>query len=278
MDYLLLTEQKISEKYERLSQDLKDVLSSINTSTTIENIAAKYRLNEEKTTMLIQLVGLVVLGFVNFENIKEEMKETIDINLPIIPLIADEIQQKIFLPIMNSLQKITTEKRLSAAAAVPAPIAPPMPPTIAAPAVPVAPAPMTAEPRPASPAMPAAPAPVPQPSADRYREPMTGAPEIIDLRKTPPPTMQMPVAVAPTPPAPKPAPPLTFTRQIEPPTVPLIEAEPHKTAPAPVVSRVEPPVASRVEPPPQYIMRPSGLPPTDTPRDVLDLRKDKGEF
>lgn len=110
---------------------------------------------------------------------------------------------------------------------------------------------------------------------DRYREPTIG-PEVIDLRKAPPPTptapsrpIMPPTPITPTPPAPKPiSPPLTFTRPIEPskpaPTTPLIEAEPHK-------------IPSSV-PRPQYIIRPSGLPPTDRPENVLDLRKDKGEF
>ncbi len=119
-----------------------------------------------------------------------------------------------------------------------------------------------------APVAPVAPAPKLQaPTTDQYREPINGVPEIIDLRKTP-------VAPAPTPPMPKPTPPLTFTKPIE---RPLIEADPHKIMP-PAVSKTEPLVVSRVEPSPQYIIRPPGLPPTDFPRDVLDLRKDKGEF
>jgi len=178
-----ITEQKISETYNGLSQDLKDVLSSTDTSVVIETIAAKYQLDKEKIEMLIQLVGLVILGLATFEDMKIEMKEVLEINPQFIPPIADEIHQKIF--------------KVPAAA----PVAPPV---------------------------------------DKYREPTIG-PEVIDLRKTPPP----------------------------PP--PLIEAEPHK-APAPI------PVPESLSKMPQVILRPSGLPPTDLPRDILDLRKDKGEF
>ncbi|MBI2635077.1 MAG: hypothetical protein HYW79_00855 [Parcubacteria group bacterium] len=76
------------------------------------------------------------------------------------------------------------------------------------------------------------------------------------------------------------------------PLMPATNAEPKEP---PVAGKVEPPVVSKVEPPPQYIIRPPGLPPIPTPqvgtptspqanvgadsyRDVLDLRKDKGEF
>ena len=265
-----ITEQKITEEYERLSQDLKDVLSSVKTSTAIESIATKYRLSEEKTTMLIQLVGLVILGFASFENMKEEMKETIDINLPIIPLIADEVRQKIFLPVMNSLQKVITD-----------PFSPV--PQIMKPTVPTSPKPI-----------------IPIPQNDRYREPTMGEPaptlkvgaptpvergvgEIIDLRKTPPAVSKV------EPPSPRPAPPLTFTKLVElPKPMPLIEAEPHRILPPTPTLKVGAPTSPSANvgaekptadlPKPQFILRPPGLVPTDFPRDVLDLRKDKGEF
>ena len=72
MDYSLLTEQKISEQYKDLPQDLQSALSSANTSITIENIAATYGLNKEQSTMLVQLVGLTLLKFVSFEEMKTQ--------------------------------------------------------------------------------------------------------------------------------------------------------------------------------------------------------------
>ena len=280
MDYSLLTEQKISEKYNGLPQNLKDVVSSADTSVVIGNIATKYRLDEEKTAMLIQLVGLVILGFVSFEDMKEEMKETIDISPQFIPLVADEIRQKIFSPVINSLQPAPATPKTTS----------PTPPY------------QGGEKREV---------------VDKYREPTFSMPEVVDLRKTPPSPAEagyggqrppadregglppeLPVApppapapkpitptqpspqkpILPTPPtaptSPPPTPPLTLTRPIEPPkpipTTPLIEAEPHQI---PTPAHTAP-----IVPKPQYIMRPSGLPPTDLPDNVLDLRKDKGEF
>lgn len=229
MDYSLLTKQKISEKYKDLSQDLKDVLSSANTSAVIENIAVKYQLDKEKIEMLVQLVGLIILGLATFEDMKTEMKEVLEINPQFIPPIADEIHQKIFLPIANSLQKTIT--------------APPAP----APTAPVAPAPVA-------------------PPVDKYREPPIG-PEVIDLRNQP--RAGPPLAETPPPPPPPPV-----VSRVEP---PLIEAEPHK-APAPAPVPVPVPVPESLSKMPQVILRPPGLPPTDLPRDILDLRKDKGEF
>jgi hypothetical protein len=128
----------------------------------------------------------------------------------------------------------------------------------------------------AAPATPLAPS---VPSADHYREPIAEAPQIVDLRKTPPPPMSAPVAAAPIPPPafqPKAGPPLTFTKPIEP--IPLIEAEPHKIEESPLPPKIITPPTVEQETRPQFIMRPPGFPPTDLSDDILDLRKDKGEF
>ena len=293
MDYSLLTKEKISQKYDSSTRELRDALSSAQTLIAVENIAAKYRLDEEKTTMLIQLVGLVILGFANFNDMKEEMKETIEIDSKFIPLITDEIRQKIFLPIINSLQK-----------------------------TPAAPKTTT----PAPPYQGGEKGEVSSPSSriDRYRElaetPAAPVmPRIVDLRKPPapqppkagPPLAEMytpmpvepetpPSPVAPTPLQPKPAPQVQVVPMpIRPapitpaPTTPLIEAEPHEllmdkpkiTTPTPPYQGGE---AGEVASPapaaplptlkPQYIMRPPGAPPTNSPYEVLDLRRDKGEF
>jgi len=246
MDYSLLTEQKILEKYNGLPQDLKNVLSSTNTSVTIENIGSKYHLENEKNLMLTQLVGLVILGFVNFEEMKEEMRETIDISPQFIPLIADEIRQKIFAPVTKLMPPVQILK-----------------PTPVAPAAPAAPITMsTPTPRPVTPT---APRPV-----DQYREPVIG-PEVINLRnqptQTPQPKPNIPASAQPLQPKPSaPERPVIPPPAMPPkpvPATPLIEADPHKT-----------PIATM----PQVIIRPSGLPPTEPPYDVLNLRKDKGEF
>ncbi len=291
MDYSLLTKEKISQKYNSLAQELRGVLSSADTLIVIENIAAKYRLDEEKNTMLIQLVGLVILGFVSFEDMKEEMKETIDISPQFIPLIAEEIRQKIFSPVINSLQKVINT---------------PTTPAPAMPAAPVAPVPTPAplSPRPITPLTVSTPAkPV-----DEYREPTFSAPEVVDLRKTPPavskvepppapslppkPMTVPPAPIMPTPSAPKPlTSPLTFTRPIEPvapkpvpptPTPAPIAPKPTPlpTAPAPIIPLIEaePHKIPSSAPRPQYIIRPSGAPPTDRPENILDLKQDRGEF
>ncbi|KKU75556.1 MAG: Extensin-like protein [Candidatus Giovannonibacteria bacterium GW2011_GWB1_47_6b] len=277
MDYSLLTEQKISEQYKDLPQDLQSALSSANTSITIENIAATYGLNKEQSTMLVQLVGLTLLKFVSFEEMKKEMKESLEIDPVLIPLIANAIYQKILFPVINSLMPAATavQPKTAPSPAAPAPVvavdryresmpsrvvnlrkpaplmAPVAQPRITTPPQPLVVRPMAPIIQPIAPI--AKPAPVTPPKPSFYFAPL----------KKPVESSATPLPVKPTTPitptAPQPPKPIF--------KLPLIEASPHE-----ILTPKKEPLKQ------QFILRPPGMPPTEPPHDILDLRKDKGEF
>jgi len=244
-----LTREEKLKLVEKLPQQLQDLLYSEDTGAFLLYLGQKYNLPDEKVRLLSKLVADVVLGIVPITSLAQEINSKITSDAQAAMNLAQELNTELLAPVMAT---------------------PSIPPTPAAPAAPVTPAPAPTTPAPQTPA----------PSADKYREPTFSMPEVVDLRKAPPAVSKVepppapslppkPITVPPAPaPAPAPAPitptpPLTFTRPVEP-AAPLIEAEPHKI-PSPT-------------PKPQYIMRPSGLPPTDVPDNVLDLRKDRGEF
>ncbi len=238
-----LTREEKLKLVEKLPQRLQDFLYSEDTGAFLLYLGNKYKIPDEKVSALSKIIADIILKITPITSLAQEIANKVIADHQSAMAIAQELNDGLLAPVL-----------------MPTPVAPSAPP-----AIPVVPAPIPAAPMPAVPAAPAA------SRADQYREPTTG-PEIVDLRKTPPPPMQMPVAAAPIPPRP-----LTFTKPVEPlkPT-PLIEAEPHKiTPPQPPVIE-EKPMANL--PRPQYIIRPPGLPPTDLPHDILDLRKDKGEF
>ena len=278
-----LTREEKLKLVEKLPQRLQDFLYSEDTGAFLLYLGQKYGLIDEKISALSKIVADIILKITPITSLAQEIVNKVISDPQIAMTIAQKLNSELLMPVL-------TPTPITPAA----PVAPPAqvaPPTIAtAPAVPVAPAPMPASPQ-----------------ADRYREPATTGPEIIDLRKTPPPQIPGPVSPAPIPPSPRrsfseggqiptaapttpvlppTAPkPLTFTKPIEKPA--LIEADPHKTqvlTPTlrPPVSEIGAPTPAQrgvgVEAEPQYIIRPPGLPPTDLPHDVLDLRKDKGEF
>ncbi len=306
-----LTREEKLKIFEKLPQDLQNLMESEDTGAFLLYLEDKYNLTDEQTSVLSKTVGDIILGIVSLNILVQEINSKVTSDVQMSQNLAKEINDNIFSPIANLLDKPTPSVQR------PTPIPPPSslltseiktgiptPPQAGIGAAPVPP-------------MPAAPTPsIPSskfqvPSSDKYREPAAGAPEIVDLRKTPPPPMPASVSAAPIPPISRPTP-LTFTRPIEPiKPVPLIEAEPHLPVPAPItpapkpvmppapaepiihgadryheqiesplppvpVQNVKPSTPSA--PQPQYIIRPPGLPPTDLQTEILDLRKDKGEF
>lgn len=238
-----LTKEEKLKLIEKLPQQLQEFLYSEDTGAILLYFGKKYNLPDEKIAALSKIMADIILKITPITNLAQEIVNKVISDPQIATTIAQELNSELLAPALT--------------------------PT---PAVPVAPTPIPA---------------APTPKTDRYREPMAEGPEVIDLRKTPPPPMQAPVTAAPIPARLRPEPqamaggpptpkPLTFTKPIEPPKPmpPLIEAEPHKTIP--MVPEI--PQKPAVLPRPQYIIRPPGLAPTDLPHDVLDLRKDKGEF
>ena len=270
------TQEEKIKLFAKLPKELRDFMESENTGAFLLYLGEKYNLDDEKISALSKIVGNIILGITPITSLAQEINLKIISDAQMAMNLAQELHSDLLSPVVAPVK-----------AQMPAiPTTPTTPPTIAQ--------------VPSSKLQP--------PSSDKYREPtiepaptlypdgtvgvQVGAPtpvergvgEIIDLRKTPPlPTLKvgtptsplanvgaLPISAAPIPPKPivSPAPiapkPLTFTKPVE--KIPLIEAEPHKI-----------PVPASEERP-QFIVRPPGLAPTDLPHDVLDLRKDKGEF
>ena len=256
-----LTREEKLKMIEKLPQQLQDFLYSEDTGAALLYLGKKYDLPDEKVRLLSKLVGDIVLGIVPITSLAQEINSKVTASPQAAMNLAQELYTELLAPVMTVVKSMPTPQTLQ-------------PPT---------------------------------PQTDQYREPTTlpsqvspreiwegKAPEIVDLRKTPPIGREgglpprLPVAPSPIP---------SVVSRVEPPRppmptprpAPLIEADPHRTPVLTPTLRplekadtyrepVGPPVVSKVEPPPQYIMRPSGLPPTDLPHDVLDLRRDKGEF
>ena len=240
-----ITPEEKQKLFEKLPKELRDFMESENTGAFLLYLGGKYKLNDEKVSMLSKLMANIILGITPITSLAQEINLKITSDTQTAMNLAQELYSDLLSPVLKPMPT-----------PAPTPLQKSIPTLVP----------------------PAPPAQIPTtkyqiPPADRYREPTTG-PEVVDLRKPPPPPMPMPVTPAPIPPKPYmptsslPPKPLTFTKPVEPakPASPLIEAEPHKT----------PPIANL--PRPQYIIRPPGLAPTDLPHDVLDLRRDKGEF
>ncbi|MFH1393151.1 MAG: hypothetical protein ABIG73_02120 [Patescibacteria group bacterium] len=250
-----ITREEKLKLVEKLPQRLQEFLYSEDTGAALLYLGQKYNLTDEKVRLLSKLTGDVVLGITPIASLAQEINSNILPDPQTAMTLAQELYTDVLAPALTPSTAPTASPSASSLVSVP-----------------------VTTPRPAA-APSASKAESPTPSADRYREPATGSPEVVDLRNQPkagPPRAEapsiptpIPVAPKPVPIAPKPMPPAVS--KVEPP--PLIEAEPHK-APAPISVPVPAPLSEM----PQIILRPPGLPPTGSSRDILDLRKDKGEF
>lgn len=231
-----LTREEKLKLVEKLPQKLQEFLYSEDTGAVLLYFGKKYNLPDEKVRLLSKLVGDIVLGITPITSTAQEINSKIISDPQTSMHIAQELYAELLAPVMAEAKPVT-------------------------PTVPI-PTPRVWTPTPVERGV----------GVDQYREPVTLGPEVVDLRKTPPPQIPAPVSPAPIPPSPRPAPPLTFTKPVEPPAVPqpLIEANPH------IIQEKKIPEISSDRP--QFIIRPPGLAPTDAPHNVLDLRKDKGEF
>ncbi|HDH31293.1 MAG TPA: hypothetical protein ENH26_00790 [Candidatus Wolfebacteria bacterium] len=105
MNYSLLTEQQFQKRFNSLPENIKDVLTSENNAETIRRICQSHYLKKEKTLMIEQLIGLVLLGFVPLDKMSQEISENLHLDNKNSNDIADEFDRKIFTPIRDDLEK-----------------------------------------------------------------------------------------------------------------------------------------------------------------------------
>jgi hypothetical protein len=102
MEYSLTPEQ-IENRFSLLSERLKEVLVSPETSQKIDLISEQAKLNDIDNFSLRFLTGLVILGFVFPKNITGEIQDGLNIEKEKADSISKEILQKIINPLKNDL-------------------------------------------------------------------------------------------------------------------------------------------------------------------------------
>ncbi|MBI4132746.1 MAG: hypothetical protein HY473_01430 [Candidatus Sungbacteria bacterium] len=225
-----ITNEEIERRYAELPSDVLDAFESVNTSRRIFEIGKMRGLAIDKIGDVARIIGYLMLGFIPANELTSELAEIIG-DKGKAGEIAVEINQKILLPIRESLKKIHSEKwdmylssgaeKAATAPPIPQP-KPTMPPpslqqarpiTIPSKPVPTPPAPPP-QPKPAPPPMPEAPKgpqpliihPLPREQQLGYREQGVG---IIGKETMPKPTVSpvptpSPLTAAGAPPKPAP--------------------------------------------------------------------------
>lgn len=106
MDYSLFTEKNLTNRYDELPEHIQDLLSNEHTDKVVMQIGKSHYLNLEKIELLKQLVGFVLLGFLDMRDLRQELIERVYMNFEHATALSDDLGNEIFNEIKGDLAQI----------------------------------------------------------------------------------------------------------------------------------------------------------------------------
>ena len=106
MDYSVLNNKQIGQRYSSLPDQVRDVLDSPDAMSTTRRIARFHNLDTERVEMLQQLAGMVLLGYISVEELPREIGEYLHLNFLHSNAITKELYAEIFEEVAGDLKKI----------------------------------------------------------------------------------------------------------------------------------------------------------------------------
>jgi hypothetical protein len=101
-----LTPQQLREIYQKLPEDLKDAIFSVDSAEIIQFLGKKYNLAVDKIGELADETGLVMLGVTHPRDFISNLAQRINFDKETARKIAEEINTQIFAKVRTSLKKI----------------------------------------------------------------------------------------------------------------------------------------------------------------------------
>lgn len=102
----IIPKQQLYSRWDALSDTLRDAITSDINSQLVWKTGEGEHLSEEKIASVSRLVGYVLMGFIHPEDLANEIKNSLGIDVRIAAAIAEPINKKIFQPIQESLEEI----------------------------------------------------------------------------------------------------------------------------------------------------------------------------
>ena len=100
------TRQQLQEKYEKLPEDLKNAIFSVETADIIQKISKKYGLQIDQMGELASETGLVMMGLTHPKDYIKNLSGRLGVDIDTAKKIAQEVNSEIFLPVKEHLKKI----------------------------------------------------------------------------------------------------------------------------------------------------------------------------
>jgi hypothetical protein len=105
MDYSILNEKKIGDRYRSLSTQVRDALDSRDIVQTTERIARFHNIPTERIDTLKQLTSMVLLGFVSVDELPREIGENLHLNFLHSNAITKELYAEVFEGLEDDIKK-----------------------------------------------------------------------------------------------------------------------------------------------------------------------------
>lgn len=101
-----LTPQQLKEIYQKLPEDLKDAMFSVDSAEIIQSLGKKYNLAIDKIGELADETGLVMLGLTHPRDFISNLAQRLNVDKETARKIAEEVNTQIFATVRESLKKI----------------------------------------------------------------------------------------------------------------------------------------------------------------------------
>jgi hypothetical protein len=98
------TLEEIQEKYDALPQELQDAISSSEISTALKDIGEKNGLHIDQIGILVDMVGLVMLGLMPSNEFVDNLTSEIEISEDTATTITNEINEQILSKLRHAIQ------------------------------------------------------------------------------------------------------------------------------------------------------------------------------
>jgi hypothetical protein len=104
------TQNLIKARFASLTPDVKRAVSDAHLPERVENIASKNALHIDQTGGLLTEVYLVMLGMEKSNNFPQNISKNLNIPIAVATAVASDVNGEIFLPIRQSLIKMSAER------------------------------------------------------------------------------------------------------------------------------------------------------------------------
>ncbi|RJQ28722.1 hypothetical protein C4571_03050 [Candidatus Parcubacteria bacterium] len=106
MPVTIIPKQQRLDRWDTLSDALREALVSEQNSHIIREICRAEHVGEEKIPVVARVAGYVLLGFLHPEDVTDQIKEALEIDSRIASAVANALNTKIFSPLRSEIDKI----------------------------------------------------------------------------------------------------------------------------------------------------------------------------